>query len=52
MSQAAYSELEGGKRRIDIIRLIALAELFDVPIAFFFETLPQSKKKKKISNKK
>jgi transcriptional regulator with XRE-family HTH domain len=35
MSQNAYSELECGKRKIDIERLFQIAELFDVDIRWF-----------------
>lgn len=46
MSQAAYSELESGKRRIDALRLVALAELFEVPVGYFFETITERRKKR------
>ena len=32
MSQNAYSELESGKRKIDIERLYEIAELYKVPV--------------------
>ncbi len=37
MSQNAYSEMESGKRKIDINRLQQFSEIFNVPIQYFFE---------------
>lgn len=52
ISQTSYSQMEAGKRKIDIERVAALAKLFDVPVSYFFEALPEGNNKKKTRNEK
>lgn len=40
MSQNSYSELESGKRKIDVERLYDIAKLYKVPVATILEELP------------
>ena len=40
MSQNAYSELESGKRKIDIERLYQIAELYKVSVNLLLQELP------------
>mgnify|MGYP003536855521 FL=1 len=39
ISQRAYSKIETGKTKLRIDHLIALADVFKVPINYFFENL-------------
>ena len=42
MSQNAYSELETGKRKIDIERLNQFTKIFNIPVSYFLDFMQQS----------